>query len=232
MSWQHIRPETLAWQPLGTGTETRFLTSKPFPVRQYRVAPHGAAAARGLLLVQAGSAVLADGPNQTSRTEVRSGDLIWGTHSFIATAGAEGCIWNALELPAALAPPSAAFVLHAADLPWQAFDDPAGRPTQPVQVLLSGPLSALRTRFDPSYEAGEHWHDFDTLYFITSGDMQFGFEGQYYTGDVRQVSGGFSYGPEKPGPRGVEFVLFSCGGPVNLHWSDLQAAPNGPLSEQ
>lgn len=230
MSWQHIRPDSLAWQPLGPGIETRYLTTRPFPVRQYRIAPNSAAELQGLLLVQSGAAVLADGAGDASRSDMLSGDLVWRAHPVMATAGPDGCICNALGLPTALAPPSPAFVIRAADLPWQAFDDPAGRPTQPVQVLLEGPLSALRTRFDPAYEAGEHWHDFDTLYFITAGDMQFGFEGQYYAGDVRQVSGGFSYGPEKPGPQGVEFVLFSCGGPVNLHWSDLDAAPNGPLS--
>ena len=114
-------------------------------------------------------------------------------------------------------------------LPWQEFEDPAGRPTQPVQVLLEGELSALRTRFDPAYIAGEHWHDYPTLYFITDGRMRFGHEGWYDTGDIRAVAGGFSYGPEQPGRAGVEFVLLSIGGPVNLHWADLEDAPNGPL---
>ena len=57
MSWQHIRPDSLAWQPLGPGIETRDLTTKPFPVRQYRIAPNSAAELQGLLLVQSGAAV-------------------------------------------------------------------------------------------------------------------------------------------------------------------------------
>ena len=108
---------------------------------------------------------------------------------------------------------------------WEKFDDPAGRPTQPVQVLLEGSLSVLRTRFDPDYIAGEHWHDFDTLYFISDGRMQFGDEGWFEQGDIRAVHGGHSYGPERPGTGGVEFVLISLGGAVALHWSDLEPPP-------
>ena len=66
-----------------------------------------------------------------------------------------------------------------------------GLPTQPVQLLLeSEKLPVVRTRFVQEYSAGEHWHDFDTWYFITEGNMRFGHEGIYETGDVRQVSGG------------------------------------------
>ena len=115
--------------------------------------------------------------------------------------------------------------VHMDDVPWEEFPDPAGRPTQPVQVLCNDDPYVLRTRFAPDYVAGEHWHDFDTLYFITAGSMQFGDEGWFETGDIRWVRGGHSYGPERPGPRGVEFVLVSCGGPVNLHWSDLEPPP-------
>lgn len=115
---------------------------------------------------------------------------------------------------------------------WENFEDPAGRPTQPVQVLMDGELSVLRTRFDPDYIAGEHWHDHPTWYFITDGNMRFGHEGWYQTGDIRQVTGGYSYGPEEPGENGVEFVLVSIGGPVNLHWQDLEAAPNGALPKK
>ncbi len=63
----------------------------------------------------------------------------------------------------------------------------------------------------------------------TRGRMRFGAEGWYETGDIRMVDGGRSYGPEEPGEDGVEFLLVSCGGPVNLHWADLEPAPNGPL---
>lgn len=117
------------------------------------------------------------------------------------------------------------------DVEWEEFEDPAGRPTQPVQVLSGEDPYILRTRFTPDYVAGEHWHDFDTIYFITDGSMQFGpQEPMYETGDIRWVKGGRSYGPERPGPDGVEFILISVGGPVNLHWADLEPAPKGTLT--
>lgn len=112
---------------------------------------------------------------------------------------------------------------------WQEFDDPAGRPTQPVQMLFDTDPYVLRTRFVPGFSAAEHWHDFDTLYLITAGRMRFGDEGWYETGDIRWVSGGQSYGPEEPGADGVEFILVSSGGPVHLHWADLEPPPRGKL---
>jgi hypothetical protein len=115
------------------------------------------------------------------------------------------------------------------DVAWEKFDDPAGRPTQPVQLLFNDDPYVLRTRFEPDFVAGEHWHDYDTLYFITAGRMRFGEEGWYETGDIRWVRGGHSYGPEQPGKQGVEFLLVSCGGPVHLRWADLEPAPHGPL---
>jgi hypothetical protein len=223
MSWQHIRPQSMAWQPTAPGLSTRLLTQTPFAVRQYRLAGHADGPLQGMVLVQEGGGMSADG------VRIGRGDLLWRRSVVNVTAGPEGVVWSVLELPESLRPAVDTLTVGATDRPWQEFADPAGRPTQPVQVLLEGALSALRTRFVPTYEAGEHWHDFDTLYFIMNGDMQFGFEGQYYAGDLRQVKGGFSYGPEKPGPSGVEFVLFSCGGPVNLHWSDLEAPPRGSL---
>ena len=100
---------------------------------------------------------------------------------------------------------------------------PRSRSTSEITAYL------LRTRFEPDYIAGEHWHDFSTLYFITQGRMQFGDEGWFEVGDIRWVRGGHSYGPERPGPDGVEFFLLSCGGPVALHWSDLESPPHGKL---
>jgi len=223
MNWQHIKPAALAWHTVSPGFSTRLLTPYPFPVQQYGADAQVDAPLKGLVLIQEGSGELASG------VQVAAGDLLWRRSTERVHANGAGLIWSELELPPSMQPGVDSFRVGVDEKPWQAFEDPAGRPTQPVQVLLEGTLSALRTRFVPTYEAGEHWHDFDTLYFITAGDMQFGFEGQYYTGDVRQVRGGFSYGPEKPGPSGVEFVLFSCGGPVNLHWSDLEPSPRGAL---
>jgi hypothetical protein len=223
MSWQHIRPADLPWRVVASGHSMRTLTQDPFVVQQHRIDARTDALLKGLVLVQEGSGELAGG------VLIIGGDLLWQQTPHPVHASGAGLVWSELELPVPMQPGVESFKVGVDEKPWVAFEDPAGRPTQPVQILLEGSLSALRTRFVPSYEAGEHWHDFDTLYFITAGDMQFGFEGQYHTGDVRQVRGGYAYGPEKPGPSGVEFVLFSCGGPVNLHWSDLEPSPHGAL---
>ena len=47
----------------------------------------------------------------------------------------------------------------------------------------------------------------------------------YKKGDIRVVKGGHSYGPEKPGPDGVTFILISNGGPIDLNWSDIKDPP-------
>jgi len=226
MTWQHLSPGQLTWRPTGAGIQELALLTDPFPVSAIRLSPAVTSDFTGFALVQTGTASLADG------TQLARGDLVWRRNALSITAGDSGCTWSRLELPEDLQPGSVSLHISADARPWQAFVDPVGRPTQPVQVLLEGRLSALRTRFEPAYTAGEHWHDFDTLYFIMAGDMRFGFEGQYYTFDIRQVKGGFSYGPEVPGPDGVEFVLFSCGGPVNLHWADLESAPHGSLQPE
>lgn len=223
MSWQHISPGQLDWQPIAPGMQRQSLLSDPFPVSAIRLSPGINTDFIGFALVQTGTAVLADG------TRLGRGDLVWRRRALKIAAGASGCSWSQLDLPLNLQPKSASLHIASDAKQWLEFVDPVGRPTQPVQVLLEGELSALRTRFVPSYTAAEHWHDYDTLYFIMAGDMRFGFEGRYYTGDIRQVKGGYSYGPEEPGPDGVEFVLFSCGGPVNLHWADLDASPHGAL---
>ncbi|MEQ8717825.1 MAG: hypothetical protein RIE08_09455 [Acidimicrobiales bacterium] len=117
------------------------------------------------------------------------------------------------------------------EVEWMDFPDPAGRETQPVQVLAMEDPYILRTRFVPTYSAGAHWHDFDTVYFVTEGSMQFGpQEPNYVKGDIRWVKGGHSYGPEEPGPDGVEFILISLGGEVSLHWADLEDAPLGTIT--
>ena len=154
------------------------------------------------------------------------GDLYWcNSDATACTTGSEGAILYCITPLQSIGQDMATQAVLSADIEWEQFDDPAGRPTQPVQVLLQGSISALRTRFDPDYIAGEHWHDFDTLYFISDGRMQFGDEGWFDQGDIRAVHGGHSYGPERPGSEGVEFVLISLGGPVALHWSDLEPPP-------
>ena len=220
-NWQHIHAAGVPWKATD-GAEHRVLLWEPVVIEEWRVPEGGRLELDGLGLIGSGTTSLAE-------ERAGTGALLWSRHG-IALEALEGPLrLYRLEMPEALAPDSERFVINADDCSWESFDDPAGRPTQPVQVLLEGPLAALRTRFAPDFEAGEHWHDFDTLYFITDGDMQFGSEGQYHVGDIRHVRGGFSYGPEKPGPEGVEFVLFSLGGAVALRWADLEAAPNGSL---
>ena len=155
----------------------------------------------------------------------------------LANGGEVGLNWaDLVDVPAELTER-----LATVDKPWgrvtmddiepEMFEDPAGRETQPCSMLCLDDPYILRTRFDPAYIAGAHWHDFDTVYFVTDGSMQFGpQEENYETGDIRWVKGGHSYGPEVPGPDGVEFILVSLGGPVSLHWADLEDAPNGSIT--
>lgn len=226
MSWQKFQPSKLPWRNSGDGEE-RVIATGPSVLKQRRANAGkalGSDANGGLLLIPtSGALALTDG------TELQTGDLMW----IPAGAGYAGLCHDSLtlyelHLPASLGPSEPRLMVQS-EFDWQSFDDPAGRPTQPVQVLMEGELSILRTRFVPEFTAGDHWHDFDTWYFITGGSMRFGDEGIYSAGDVRQVTGGYSYGPEEPGPVGVEFVLVSVGGPVALHWADLEEPPHGPL---
>jgi len=228
MSWQKFSPDELTWQGVADHQE-RVITSEPYPLKQKRIAidgswRFGSEAGGVLVLLLAGELKLDDGRS------IKAEDLLWVP----AGASVSGdCLDEVsafeLHVPADIGP-SELRVIEKSAFSWQNFDDPAGRPTQPVQVLMEGNLSILRTRFQPDFTASDHWHDFDTWYFITDGSMRFGHEGIYETGQVRQVSGGYSYGPEEPGDEGVEFVLVSVGGAVVLHWADLEDAPHGALA--
>ena len=230
MSWQKFHPESLAWRE-SEHQQEKLITEEPSGLKQIMFSRgatfNSARTGYGvLLLVVSGSLQLDDG------REVNKEDLLWipaGMEKGTVTGRclAETCVFELL-VSSPLGPPEIRLIKKQA-FTWQSFDDPVGRPTQPVQVLMEGNLSILRTRFVPEYTAGDHWHDFDTWYFITDGDMRFGHEGVYKTGEVRQVTGGYSYGPEEPGDQGVEFVLVSVGGPVMLHWADIEPAPKGKL---
>ncbi len=219
-----ITPHEADWSSVAESgiAERELFASAAVLLREYRSLVRAAwsAAERTLYLITAGELTLADG--QT----LSRGDLYWSSaDGDQLMAGISGATFYAIEPLQGIGAEMPAQNVISADLPWENFADPAGRPTQPVQVLLEGSLSVLRTRFDPDYIAGEHWHDFDTLYFISNGRMQFGDEGWFEQGDIRAVRGGHSYGPERPGTDGVEFVLVSVGGPVALHWSDLEPPP-------
>ena len=106
------------------------------------------------------------------------------------------------------------------------FNDPHGRPTQPIKVIADEGPWVIETTFAADYIASNHWHAHNTLYFIMEGEMEFGpDEPLYEKGDIRVVKGGYSYGPEKPGENGVKFILISNGGPVDLNWSDITPPP-------
>lgn len=230
MSWQKFDPDSLAWRERDDRKE-KLITEAPSGLKQIMFSSGttfcNASTTYGvLLLVVTGELQLHDGQ------ELKKEDLLWipantETGAVTGTWPAETCVFE-LQVKSALGPDKVTLIKKET-VPWASFDDPEGRPTQPVQVLMEGNLSILRTRFVPEYTAGDHWHDFDTWYFITDGDMRFGHEGVYKTGQVRQVTGGYSYGPEEPGDDGVEFVLVSVGGPVMLHWADLEPAPKGQL---
>ena len=230
MSWQKLQPESIAWRESDNRQE-KPITEEPSSLKQVMFSLDAifsnASAAHGvLLLVVSGGLRLDDGQ------EVTKEDLLWIPGRTVKGTVTGRCLVKTcvfeLQVSSQFGPAEITLIKKQA-ISWQSFDDPAGRPTQPVQVLMEGNLSILRTRFVPEYTAGDHWHDFDTWYFITDGDMRFGHEGVYKTGEVRQVSGGFSYGPEEPGIDGVEFVLVSIGGPVMLHWADIEPAPRGQL---
>ena len=153
------------------------------------------------------------------------------TFYIMALGGEVGLNWADLyDVPADLKKRVETF-----DKPWgrvnmDEVEFELGLEMQSLQKLSQNNPYITRSRFVSTYSAGEHWHDHDTVYFITDGSMEFGPQEPNYTkGDIRWVKGGYSYGPEIPGPDGVEFILVSIGGPVSLHWCDLEEAPHGPV---
>jgi len=92
-------------------------------------------------------------------------------------------------------------------------------------VKLVNPRT-MYVRFPPGFRAPEHWHPFDTTYFVTAGRIMFGDEGWFEEGSVRWVTAGHVYGPELAGDEGVEFLLVSSG-PIDLIYPDIQPPPAG-----
>lgn len=257
--WGRIVRDDKPWQDapqLGAGVRQRQLGSHGGPaILELMLPPHSALRghrlrADSLFLFDAGTlSIDAEGeygvddlrfvPNTALTSHARAGEV--GARILILglDGPAELVVANEASEAAELAAPQTAreaavrTVRRASlrDTPFLDFPDVAGRETQPVQLLFTDGPFALRTRFKPSFSAGEHWHDFDTVYFVREGGMQFGPQEPWYSaGDIRWVRGGHAYGPEQPGPAGVDFVLVSLGGPVSLHWADLEAAPRGRIS--
>jgi len=111
------------------------------------------------------------------------------------------------------------------DLEWETFHDPHGRPTTPTRVLKNSDPFLIEAQFPAHFRADQHWHPYDTIYVVTSGEMRIGDEGSFRPGDVRWVKAGHSYGPEEAGAEGVQFHLFSLGGEIGLNWADLYDVP-------
>ena len=145
----------------------------------------------------------------------------------VSLGGPIGLNWaDLLEVPRALSER-----LESGRAPWGRvsvhdveWERPAGPPLQ-VQALLTDDPHLLNVRFAPEAVIGEHWHDHDTLCFITRGSMLLGEEGSFQAGDIRWVRGGYRQGPGETGSDGAEFLLLSCGGPAALRW----AAPREDL---
>lgn len=109
-----------------------------------------------------------------------------------------------------------------ADIEWQS---PEGFPDVAMKFLgenlETGPY-VLQVRHAPNYVEPKHWHEADTIYIFTAGEMIVGGEGSYRPGDVRWVRAGTYYGPETAGPDGCEFFLIGAGIPM-MHFEP----PNG-----
>jgi hypothetical protein len=84
------------------------------------------------------------------------------------------------------------------------------------ESLEAGPW-AMQIRFAPGYVESPHWHEADTFYIITKGEMVVGDEGAYRPGDVRWVRARTFYGPETAGADGCEFILIGAGNPA-MHY--------------
>ena len=109
---------------------------------------------------------------------------------------------------------------------WETFHDPHGRPTTPTRVLKNNGPFLIEAKFPAHFCADQHWHPYDTIYVVTTGEMRIGDEGAFRPGDIRWVKAGHTYGPEEAGSEGVQFHLFSLGGDIGLNWADLYEVPD------
>jgi hypothetical protein len=110
-----------------------------------------------------------------------------------------------------------------ADIEWQT---PDGFPDVQMKFLgesLEHGPHVLLVRHPPEYVEPKHWHEADTVYIFTSGEMRVEGEASYRPGDVRWVRAGTYYGPETAGPDGCEFFLIGAGGSPLMHFEP----PNG-----
>lgn len=143
--WHKYDPDSVPWSE--TTHKTR---SVPPELSQHALPP------KGSLVIPANSLVFVT-KGEFAFEDIGSGvggDLAWLAADTVAITDRGGEFWT-LAVPDKTGPESSCLI-ESNQVAWQEFDDPAGRPTQPVQVLLEGNLSVLRTRFVPGYTAGEH----------------------------------------------------------------------------
>ena len=127
----------------------------------------------------------------------------------------------------ALLPERTAVTLDA--LPWETFLDAAGRDQGVRFKWIVDPAlgkNCMLLRLPPNHRAPGHWHDSDSLYLVTRGELVIEGEGSFFAGQVRWVRGGFAYGAEGAGPSGCEMFYFSLG-PYGRHDPDVDPPPLG-----
>lgn len=107
------------------------------------------------------------------------------------------------------------YVGHLDDMDWQEVPDRDGQ----VRIKFFGENEekgpwVMHVWFAPGYHEPPHWHDFDTIYIPTKGEMVIGAEGRVGVGDIRWVRAGTFYGPEAASDAGCEFWLIAYGPPA------------------
>lgn len=117
---------------------------------------------------------------------------------------------------------------------WGTFVDPKEHPeffehmTDIIKVKFMGESWEkgpwiVPNNFPPNCKAGIHQHNYDTVYVVMQGSLNFNDGlGWLKPGDVRWVRAGTWYGPEEAGPEGCIFVLVSQG-PIEVKWDSGEA---------
>jgi hypothetical protein len=117
------------------------------------------------------------------------------------------------------------------DVPYQEFPGSAdGFLTTGAWIKHLAPgdsgLHFIIFKLPPRFESPGHWHDFDTIYLVKSGEFHIEGEGPYRPGDVRWVRGGTAYGAERAGEDGCEVYVISMG-PIATHDPAKELPPHG-----
>jgi hypothetical protein len=103
------------------------------------------------------------------------------------------------------------------DVDWQPVEGFPGVSMKFLGESLERGPWVLQVQHAPGYVENRHWHEADTVYIFTAGEMRVADEATYRPGDVRWVRAGLLYGPEIAGPQGCEFILVGAGNPT-MHY--------------